>query len=365
MKKNIKYNVIGVMSGTSIDGIDCVLIKTNGTNYVKRIYGKTYSYSANYISIIKNFINLYTKNQNLSLEKIDKLVSNKFIKFINLFIDEFNIERNKLDFIGLSGQTILHSPSKRKTIQLGNCKYISDKLKINVVGDFRQKDILNGGQGAPIGSFYHKYILKKIHYKCAIINLGGISNITYTCKSQLISFDLGPSNSLIDDFIYKKLNKKFDKNGLIAKKGKTQNSIIKIFNNDKYFKKKYPKSLDRNYFHHYLNKIKHLTIEDAANTISMMTVWGIINGIKQLNKKIEVIILTGGGRKNSFFINKLQEISKLKIIDIDNLKLNGDLLEAEAFAYLSVRCIKKLFISTPKTTGVKKPISGGKIFKFN
>ena len=360
------YNVIGIMSGTSMDGIDCSYIRTDGKNHVLIKIEKSYNYSNIYRNKLKKIISLYKLNKNINLLKYETLITKKFIEVINNFIKNNKINKSEINFIGLSGQTIFHDPKNKKTIQLGSCKEINKKLNIKVIGNFRDNDINNGGQGAPIGAFYHKYILDKFSKNSAIINIGGISNISFIKKNKLTSFDIGPGNSLIDDLVFYFFKKNFDINGSIAFKGKINNKIIKEFKKDIYFKLNYPKSLDREYFKKYYNLLIKLKNNDSIATASMLTIEAINLGIKLSNKKIKEIFLTGGGRKNIFIFKNLKKLlinKNIKVINIDKLNLNGDMLESQAFAYIAVRSYLKLPISIPTTTGVKKPLSGGKLYK--
>ena len=365
MSKLKIYTVIGLMSGTSMDGLDCSLIETDGQEYTKIIKEKTYEYSNLYKKNLKNLIcNLPEgkKNQILYSKKNDLLVTNNITRITRKFIKFIKYNTDKIDLIGLSGQTIIHNPEKNYSIQLCSGSELNLQLKIPVISNFRQKDLHFGGQGAPIGSFYHKSILDKINSNAAIINLGGIANITYKSKKKLISYDIGPSNALIDDLCYLFYKKKYDKNGLIAKKGRTIAKILNKFKKDKYFKKKHPKSLDRNYFASFYRELKNCNCRDAINTASMMTIFAVLQSLDQIKDKFDLIILTGGGRKNKFITNTLKENLKLKEIDIrdiDKFGLNGDMIESQMFGYLAVRSIKKLPLSLPSTTGVSKPMSGG------
>lgn len=351
------------MSGTSLDGVDFSYLETNGTDYVKIIAGKSYEYSQIYKSQVNKIIKQIQSNILLPLAKIDFLISKQFLYMTKKFIKEFNINSSNIDYIGLSGQTILHQPDKNITIQLGSGRFLSNNLKINIVSNFRDNDILNGGQGAPIGAFYHKYLSNRLKKNIVFINLGGIANICYSNNENLIAFDTGPGNTLIDQFIWLRLKKHLDFNGNLSFKGKADKKLIKEFLNDEYFEKNFPKSLDREYFNHFLNKTKKLSVEDGICTLSMFTVHGIKKGLDLLNRKIDQIILTGGGRKNIFIFNKLKDITNLTTIDIDDLGFNGDLLEAEAFGYLAVRSVKKLPLSLITTTGVKVPVTGGMLYK--
>ena len=350
------------MSGTSVDRVDFAYINTNGTDYVKIICGKTYRYSNKYKQKIQIIIKKLKKNEFISLKDIDKIVSKNFYKLTKKFLKEFKINIKKIHYIGLSGQTVLHKPNKKKSIQLGSGKYLSKKLKINVISDFRKNDLKNGGEGAPIACFYNHYLANKIKKKVAFINIGGVSNLCYVNNKKIIAFDLGPGNAQIDDFMWKNFHLNYDLNGNIAKKGNLNLEILNLFVKDKYFKKTYPKSLDREYFGKFNKKFYKIEIKNTINTLSMMTVYSIKNGLELLIKdkfKIDLIILTGGGRKNKFIYNKLKELTNNKIINIDEIGYNGDLIEAEAFAYLAIRSIKKLALSTPQTTGVKRSTTGG------
>ena len=363
------YNVIGIMSGTSMDGIDCSYLKTNGASFVSIICESTYNYSIYYKKnlekIIKDINTISKRERNQYIKNNERLVTNYFIKVIKKFIKENNIKKKQVDYIGFSGQTILHDPKNYVSIQLGSCKKIKKELGIKIIGDFRQKDISLGGEGAPIGSFYYKYILNKISKSSAIINLGGIANICYANKNSLIAFDVGPANLLIDDLMKINFKRNFDLNGKHAFKGIVNTKLINNFKNDIFFKKNYPKSLDREYFKRYFSYLEKLEKYNSICTASTMTVEAILLGIKLLNKKINTIILTGGGRKNEFIVNKLKKSlksKKIKVKIIDQFNINGDLLEAQAFGYLAIRSLRKLTISLPTTTGVKKPLTGGRIY---
>ena len=353
------------MSGTSMDGVDLSLIRTDGLNNTKIILEKNYEYSKNYRRKIKNLIKNLPKtrsSQFLYAKKNEKFITDSFLKYIKKFLQIIKLNKYKIDIIGLSGQTIFHNPSKKYSIQLGSGKEIYKKIKIPVISNFREKDLLNGGEGAPIGSFYHKSILKKIKEKACIINIGGISNITYANKDKLISYDMGPGNSLIDDLTIHFYGKNYDKNGLYASKGKLIDDVSNEFNNDVYFKKNYPKSLDRDYFNLFFEKLIHYEANDAIHTASIMTVLSIVKGLKLLKYKIELIILTGGGRNNAFLKKNLKKFiksKKIKIISIDNYGFDGDMVEAQMFGYIAVRSIKKLPLSLPSTTGVKTSKTGG------
>ena len=364
MKKKI-YNVLGVMSGTSMDGIDISLVKTNGTNIVRIINEKSYDYSLQIQNKIKKIVKKKPSNKNKIFKyfiKNEYLINDLYIYFIRKFLNEFKNNIHSIDFISLSGQTVYHKPLENITIQLGSGKVIANNFKIKTISDFRQNDIKNKGQGAPIGSYYHRYILNKYDNKSIIINLGGIANFTAIYKRIVVSSDIGPANCIIDDLTNYFFNKKFDKCGILSARGNINNKILNIFKNDIFFKQNIPKSLDRNYFDKYKNKLIKINKFDALCTATYMTLFGFQKLLNFNQIKFNKIILTGGGRKNTYLINILKNNINKKIILIDNLKINGDLVEAQMFAYIGIRSIKKLIISSKYTTGANKNISGGKIY---
>ena len=365
LKKKKVYNVLGVMSGTSMDGIDISLIKTNGTNIVKIINEKSYDYSLKQQNNIKKIIEKKPSNKNKIFKHFrdnEILINDLYIYFIGKFLKEFKINKESIDFISISGQTVYHKPLEKITIQLGSGQVISNNFKIKTISDLRENDIRHNGQGAPIGSYYHRFILNKYDNKSIIFNLGGIANFTAIFRRKVVSSDIGPANCIIDDLTNYFFKKKFDKNGILSAKGKINNKILNSFKNDNFFKQNIPKSLDRNYFDKYKNRLTKINKYDALCTATYMTLIGFQKFLNNNKIQFNNIILTGGGRKNNYLLKILKKNIKKKIILIDNLKIHGDLVEAQMFAYIGIRSIKKLIISGKYTTGANKNISGGKIY---
>ena len=353
------------MSGTSMDGIDISLIKTNGTDYVKIINEKSYNYTLKTQNEIKKIVEKKPKNKNKINEYFknnEEIINNIFIYFIKKFFFDFKIKKNYIDVISLSGQTVYHNPSKNISIQLGSGKVIANEFKIKTISNLRDNDIKNKGQGAPIGSYYHKYIINKISDKSIINNLGGIANFTSIYKNNIYSSDIGPANCMIDDLSNYFFKEKYDKKGKLSSKGKPIQKILNIFKKDKFFNKKFPKSLDRNYFNKYHNKLIKKNKHDALCTATHMVLIGFEKFIKINKIDFKNIILTGGGRKNQFLLKILKKNINKKFKLIDNFEINGDLVESQMFAYIGIRSIKKLIISNKHTTGVKRSITGGKLF---
>ncbi len=355
------YNIVGLMTGTSMDGIDISLVNTNGIE-LKSI--DNFYYKFNKSQFDKLFIFLKTRNE-IILNSKKKIEADNYIS--KLHIHALNRFKNKnYEIIGLHGQTIHHVPQKR-SVQLGNPFLLLDYFKKKIVYDFRTNDLINGGQGAPLAPIYHKYLIKKnnLELPCVFVNIGGISNLTYWDGKQLIGFDVGPGNCLLDDFIKIKLSSNFDLNGNLASKGEIKNELVVSFMKNKYFKTLPPKSLDKQDFSKFFNKFlkNNLSINDGLATLSEITVKCIINSFNHLPRKPISMVVCGGGFKNKFLINRLQCLFKRPIINPKSIDIDIDFVESELIAFLTARAVNKLPITFPKTTGVSKPLTGGVLIK--
>ncbi len=357
------YKITGLMSGTSIDGIDISLIKTNGEKFFP----------------IKNYFfryNKQTKNLlNIILENGSKIINDyKEINRLDNFISKLHITALKksnflsnTDIIGFHGQTIYHNPKIRKSIQLGNPQMISNITKKTVVSDFRKQDLLNNGEGAPLAPIFHKAIIEKIkiNLPSCFINIGGVSNLTFWDKKKLIGFDTGPGNVLLDKYCKIHLDIDYDDKGNIASNGNVNKEFLDEFIQNPFFKKKYPKSLDKLFFDHYYIKLLSLKLspEDTLATMVYMIITSIKNSLSMLPEYPKSIIISGGGAKNSFLKNNLIRSINSEYINLSKFNLNADFIESQLIAYISARYIKKLNITFPSTTGTKSAISGGKIYR--
>ena len=358
---------LGLMSGTSLDGIDVSIIKSDGEQYLEIIDDLYLKYDNQLKLKLKKVIDSCTAKDQLAKipKEIDELEKELTLCHINAckLITEKN-KNIKIDLIGFHGQTILHKPQKGYSIQIGDSKLLSKITNTTVISNFRANDILNGGQGAPLAPIYHQLILTRIKSKLpsAVINIGGISNISYIEESnKVVSFDIGPGNYLIDEWVRTKAKKEFDRDGLIAKSGQTDEKILKKFLSDPYFKKKFPKSLDVKDFN--LQNLNKLSLEDGCATLSMLTARSICMALNSFKKKPNLVLLSGGGRKNKYIIDNIKNNFSGLVKLIDDFNFDGDFIESQAFAYLAIRSYLKKFITFPSTTGVKKPCLGGLSFK--
>jgi len=368
MNKN--FYSLGLMSGTSMDGIDASIIKSDGEQSLELIDDAYFKYDDQLKSELKKAID--SCSSKMEFKKLFNVIKNleKKITYKHFQICKLIIEKNKnikLDIIGFHGQTVLHKPEERYSIQIGDAKLLSKLTNTTVVSNFRENDILNGGQGAPLTPLYHNLILDKIKlaFPSVIINIGGISNITYVNNEKKItSFDTGPGNFLIDKWIGANSKIEFDNKGMLAKSGQLNEKILEKFLSNPYYKKKPPKTLDVKDFNlNNFNKYK-LSLEDGCTTLSMLTVKTICLALNNFNNIPKVILFSGGGRKNEFIIDNIKRVIKKPIYLIDKFNFDGDFVESQAFAYLAIRSYLKKYISLPNLTGVKKPCLGGSVFEI-
>ena len=370
-----KYIALGLMSGTSMDGVDASIISsTDGIQYDEEFNGY-FEYDKNLYKRLTNLRDKISVSKELKLlEKEITVFHAKVVNDVGHSVFQTNIP--KPEIIGFHGQTIFHNPEEKISVQLGDGKLLSQLTKKTVVYDFRKNDLKNGGQGAPLAPIFHQSIKNKINRGVELpvifINIGGISNATcfynhQESQTKMFAGDIGPGNCLIDDWIRKNSKKKYDKDGSIARSGKINHLILnQALDNFQFLTKG---SLDIKDFD--ISFIKGLSIEDGASTLTNFTAELIAGGLRDLlhrNKQdwkiFPEIIICGGGRKNKYLMELLiQKLDVKNFFTIDEYNIDGDFIESQAFAYLAIRSFLKLPISFPQTTGCKKPCTGGIIVK--
>ena len=377
MEKKL-LNCLGMMSGTSMDGVDISLIKTDGENFFERIIDKYYEFPDNlYDGLIKIRETINSK-EDLKIQKKEiKNLEKKFTLFHASLIEDLK-SNFEIDVVGFHGQTIFHSPKNKISFQIGDGNLLSQLIRKKVVFNFRKNDIDHSGQGAPLTPVFHNLISKKINEKnrntsLYFINIGGITNLTKIDKNFdenfMEGYDIGPGNCLIDNWVRKNSRFKYDENGKIASLGKlnelTLNQAIDNFEfND------FKNSLDINDFD--ISFLRGLDFEEGCATITEFTAYLIANGINNFrdrNTDLDLFIICGGGRKNNFLINRIKNYiyneKRFIIKNVDDYEFDGDFIESQAFGYLAARSIYNLPISFPKTTRCLKSISGGVIVDNN
>jgi anhydro-N-acetylmuramic acid kinase len=373
MEKN--YISLGLMSGTSMDGIDASIIKSNGDDKFEAVFDQYFEYDEDIyreLIDIRNKINSSKnlKENSIAINTLEQKITLFHAKICKKIINENTLD---LDLIGFHGQTIFHSASEKISRQIGDGNLLSSLLEKKVVYNFRKNDIVNGGQGAPLAPIFHQLLIKqnKIKLPVCILNVGGIANITIISSenlNDLKSYDIGPGNCLLDEWVRKHSKKKYDKNGMLAKLGKTSEIVLnQAIENFDFIKKKNNLSFDIKDFD--LNFVRGLSLEDGLSTLIDFTASiiyeSIINENNLFKDKNLKILICGGGRKNLSLVDAIKKKlpKDINLNLIDDYKIDGDFIESQAFAYLAIRSFLKKPISFPKTTNVEKPCMGGVLSK--
>lgn len=368
MSEKKVYTAIGLMSGTSADGVDAALIETDGQGFVKPLESLSMPYDERVREKIRKCFGLRAADHPDAAEA-ERVVTLRHAAAVVELLAKAGLQPEAVDVIGFHGQTITHIPEEKLTWQLGDGETLARQCKIDVVNDFRSADVQAGGQGAPFLPLYHQAraraegLLEQAGGPVAVLNVGGVSNVTWigAGEEEVLAFDSGPGNALMDDYIFNYSGAAFDENGAMAEKGTVAQDIVDSWMALPYFARPLPKSLDRNDWD--VSAIEYLDPADAMATLAQFTVDAIKMAERLLPTPPRLWMVTGGGRKNAHLMGGLSGALNGDVRDIDEFGWNGDSVEAEGFAYLAVRSLLGLPLSLPSTTGVPAPMPGGKINK--
>lgn len=343
------------MTGTSLDGVvDVALVETDGETFVKPLDFFDYKVADYDRDVIAGCFGKTEADE--QTQAAEDYVT-------QIHIDAVKASGFEADVIGFHGQTITHDPGAGFTWQIGDGALIAEALGVDVVCDFRSADVKAGGQGAPLAPLYHQAILDEHEKPVAVLNMGGVGNVTYVGQDRILAFDTGPANALMDDFAAEHFGVAFDEGGKIAERGKADRGVIDEFLSHDYFKKTPPKSLDRNDFEGVLQSLPD-DKEDAMATLAVMSAVSVMAAVKHLPRLPNVWYVCGGGRKNDFLMRLLEDmLIPARVLPIEQAGFDGDAIEAQAFAYLAVRSLLGLPLSLPSTTGVDRPLTGGVLHK--
>ncbi|GJL94227.1 MAG: anhydro-N-acetylmuramic acid kinase [Hyphococcus sp.] len=363
---------IGLMSGTSLDGIDAAILETNGEGVLKPGPVLHTSYDRDVKIWLRRAIKAALEGRDGASEigKAAGEVTLAHIRAVENLLEKADLKPRNVDVIGFHGQTILHRPARDagsygRTWQLGDGAVLAEETRIDVVDDFRSADVKAGGEGAPFAPIYHAALVAGMSpqrdHAVGVINLGGVANITYVPSSakgtDLVAFDCGPGNGLIDEWVELKTGEPMDKDGALALAGAVDNDVLRMMLLSPYLRRKPPKSLDRYDFT--IDHIKKLKLEDGAATLAAFTAACIEKSESFLPDPVGEWVVCGGGRHNPAIMKALVDTLSAPVIPAEEAGWRGDDLEAECFAYLAVRSLKKLPLSYPKTTRVPAPMRGG------
>ena len=354
------YTVIGLMSGTSLDGVDAALIRTDGESHIETVDFITIPYEDTLRDAIRACLGK-REDADGTVGRTEIEVTRAHAAAVDWLLSRAGLHPQDVDLIGFHGQTIAHDPANKFTWQIGNGAMLARLTGINVVNDFRSDDVAAGGQGAPLIPLYHAALAAALDKPVAILNIGGVANVTYIGASGEISaFDTGPGNALINDWVKKHLNREYDDNGMLARQGNVDDALLKQWLAHPFFAKTPPKSLDRNDFDLSLS----LSPADGAATLSAFTAAAVGKSLDHLPEVPKAWYVTGGGRHNGVLMDNLRAVLGVPVEPVENLGWDGDALEAQGFGWLAVRSVRGLPLSIPTTTGVPAPQTGGRLHKF-
>lgn len=352
------FHAIGLMSGTSLDGVDAALIATDGRTLVKPLGFATVPYHQDFRQRLRACFGNPAGMDDPHVAATAIELTQLHAAAVQLLLKRLRHAPDSVDFIGFHGQTIWHKPHERRTCQIGDGALLAKLTNIPVVNDFRSADVAAGGQGAPLAPLYHAARAATMPRPFAVLNIGGVANVTWLDhEGRILAFDTGPGNALLDDWMLRHTGTPYDADGAMAARGVVDRRIVDQTLARDYFALPAPKSLDRNEFANL--KLDHLPVEDGAATLAMVTAATVARGVDLLGQKPLLLLVTGGGRHHPVMMRWLAELIGCPVQPVEAVGWNGDALEAEAFAYLAARHALKLPLSLPETTGVPQPMPGG------
>jgi anhydro-N-acetylmuramic acid kinase len=362
MSKTLR--AVGLMSGTSMDGIDVALIETDGEDTVVRGPSHTMPYDDAHRARLANAIEdaraLTDRDARPGcLEEAERWVGEYHGLAFSWFLAEHGLKSADVDVIGFHGQTVLHAPERRLTVQLGDGAALARYSGIDVVWDLRAADVAAGGQGAPLAPVYHRAMAARLPSRpVSVVNIGGVGNVTWIgCDGTLIAFDTGPGNALIDDWMLRHTGKAVDADGATAAGGKVDEAAMNALLMSPYFGQVPPKSLDRNAFA--IDPVLRLSLADGAATLTAFTAASLARAREHFPEQPHLWVICGGGRRNRTLMTMLAGHADGAVVPAEAVGFDGDTVEAEAWAYMAVRSLKGLPITFPGTTGVAAPTCGG------
>lgn len=356
---------IGLMSGTSMDGVDVALVETDGETIGG--FGPTgyRAYSEDERALLRAALKegaLLTDQaaRTSLLARAEALVTRAHAEAVELFLERNGIVRGDIGVVGFHGQTVLHRPAIGLTVQIGDGEALRQRLGIPVVYDLRQADVAAGGQGAPLVPVFHRALAAQaaLPRPLAVVNIGGVANVTLIGEDAvLLAFDTGPGNALVDDWMGARTGERMDAGGGAAARGRADEALLAWLLVHPFFAKPPPKSLDRNAFT--FSIVGNVATEDGAATLTAFTARSIARAADFMRKPPVLWIVCGGGARNAELLRLLAHVTGAEVLTGEDVGWSSDFLEAQAFAYLAVRSLKGLPLTYPSTTGVKEPVTGG------
>ncbi|MCZ8182487.1 MAG: anhydro-N-acetylmuramic acid kinase [Beijerinckiaceae bacterium] len=350
---------VGAISGTSMDAIDVAVLESDGLSRVHTLGGGAMPYPPALRAKLQAVIADPARAEAGNLDSLEAEVTDAFAVAIRTVLTQRGLDPATVDLVGLHGQTVFHRPERRITRQLGNGAQLAQALGRPVVNRFRHADVAAGGQGAPLVPLYHAALAAPLDKPVVVLNLGGVANISYLDGETVLACDTGPASALIDDAMMHHFGEPYDRDGRVASRGTIDRQLVAGWLEHPFFAQPLPKSLDRNDFHRLTRAARGLAPADEIATLSAFTIAATSAITHHLPKPAQQWLVTGGGRHNPVFMRGFAETLGVPVEPVETAGWDGDLLEAECFAYLAIRSRLGLPLSLPGTTGVPVPMPGG------
>lgn len=346
------------MSGTSVDGVDVALIETDGERVAAFGPTLTMPYPDEARRIIRAAFGATAETE--ATRAAEQIVTQMHVAAVRAWAAKTGIAPDTLDLVGFHGQTITHQPGRRFTWQIGDGAALAQGLGVRVVNDLRSDDVAAGGQGAPLVPIYHAALAADLPRPLAVVNIGGVGNVTWIgVDGALLAFDTGPGNGPIDDWCARRAGQRYDEDGALAAAGKVDRRRVERFAEHRFFAKAPPKSLDRGDFND--TWADGLSVADGAATLTRGTARAIGLAARHFPAPVSQWVICGGGARNPTLLRDIAEETAGKVVRAEDLGWDGDALEAQAFAFLAVRSLRRLPLTFPGTTGAPRPMSGGRL----
>jgi anhydro-N-acetylmuramic acid kinase len=357
--------VIGLMSGTSLDGLDAAILDTDGEAIAVPGPALTRPYDPPTRATLLEALRLAAQTPvgapvPPEIAKAEQLLTAAHADAVAALLGKSGFKPADIAYVGFHGQTVLHRPDERRTWQIGDGEGLARATSISVVNEFRLADVASGGQGAPFVPLYHQVLARNMQRPLVVVNIGGVANVTYVGgRGELMAFDTGPGNAALDDWALRHTGEAVDRDGRLARSGRVNEAVLGSMLNHPSFLQKPPKSLDR--FDFSDAAVSGLSAEDGAATLTAFTAAAIARSREHLPEAPGAWIICGGGRHNPALMDELRARLPGTVMTAEDAGWNGDYIEAQAFAYLAVRSVRGLSLSLPSTTGVPYPMPGGRL----
>ena len=356
---------VGLMSGTSMDGIDAALIRTDGMSVFEPVAALDHPYDSEFRAMLRAVVGIAGAHEAVAAE-----LTARHVAIVRELLTQAGVSAAMIEVVGFHGHTVFHDPAHGRTVQIGDGQRLAREIGADVVADFRAADMAAGGQGAPFVPLFHVARAPSDRPVC-FLNIGGVANLTWIGDdaragqddvfAHIRAFDTGPGGALIDDWVHRHTGAPFDLDGRLAAAGRVDETGLAALLENDYFQAPPPKSLDRDAFD--LALVEGLSVEDGAATLTAFTAEAVARAVLHLPAEPVRWLVTGGGRKNPTLMDRLRRALGAAVVPTETAGIDGDAMEAQAFAYLAVRSLRGLPLSGPTTTGVSQPTTGGKFFR--